>query len=505
MSGDSPPIRMPGRVSVAAVGATASWALLSLALVSVSVRPVVDTTTLPRFFVNLDALLLPAGAAAVAVAAALAWPRLPALHKTLTVIAALLALSMTLSWVAASPRSLPGLGLGASVLLLLPIALYVAVMATLDAPVALLRRALVLMVLLQLAVGLVQYVALAVAQKAPAGADLVDGTTSHNFWPVFALPASMVLVLVTRDRLRHLWPVAVVVLAVYAEAKAALIVWLPIMALVLGWDAVRSVRRTTHPAAHPGGQDGVDKATRVGLVLAATATVVIGLWWTPSVQGTWSVLQGHTRTLEQFAVAGTGSDAAAPSLRDAATAVSQELTGDPLSAVFGEGPGNTTSHAAEVLAQGAKNGVSLPEPGPLATELLTGADDIKFRDAQSSVLGIWGDLGSLGALLYLLLCAGCAYAMFRHAAPAARWGHPRAWAAPLIVAGVLAGGTLLDWPEQASVVLPVLLAALVLVLPSAPSILGDRSARLVRQEPLVGAGDPLSKVDLGLPAEIGDP
>jgi hypothetical protein len=504
MSGDSPPIRMPGRVSVAAVGATASWALLSLALVSVSVRPVVDATSLPRFFVNLDALLLPAGAAAVAVAAALAWPRLPALHKTLTVIAALLALSMTLSWLAASPRSLPSLGLGASVLLLLPIALYVAVMATLDAPVALLRRALVLMVLLQLAVGLVQYVALAVAQKAPAGADLVDGTTSHNFWPVFALPASMVLILVTRDRLRYLWPLAVIVLAVYSEAKAALIVWLPIMALVLGWDAVRSVRRDQPVALSATRRDVVDVVARVCLVLVAVATVGVGMWWTPSVQGTWSVFVGHTRVLEQFALR-DAQDASAPTLQEAAAAVAREITRDPGSAVFGEGPGNTTSHAAEVLAQGAKNGVSLPEPGPLATELLTGADDIKFRDAQSSVLGIWGDLGSLGALLYFLLCAGCAYAMFRHAAPAARWGHPRAWAAPLIVVGVLAGGTLLDWPEQASVVLPVLLAALVLVLPSAPSFPGERSARRVRQEPLVGTGDPLSKVDLGLPAEISDP
>jgi len=246
-------------------------------------------------------------------------------------------------------------------------------------------------------------------------------------------------------------------------------------------------------------------ATRTGLVLAATATVVIGMWWTPSVQGTWSVLRGHTQALERFAVAGTGGDAAAPTLRDAATAVSTEVTADPLSAMFGEGPGNTTSHAAEVLAQGAKNGVSLPEPGPLATELLTGADEIKFRDAQSSVLGVWGDLGSMGALLYLLLCAGCAYALFRDAAPAARWGNPRAWAAPMIVAGLLAGGTLLDWPEQASVVLPVLLAALVLVSPSVPSFQGERSDRLVRQEPLVGAGDPLSKVDLGLPAEVSDP
>ncbi len=102
------------------------------------------------------------------------------------------------------------------------------------------------MVLLQLLVGLVQYVALSVAQKAPLGADLVDGTTSHNFWPVFALPASAALVLSGRDRWRILWPVVVTLLAVYSEAKAALIVWLPIMALLLGahgWQALRRHRR----------------------------------------------------------------------------------------------------------------------------------------------------------------------------------------------------------------------------------------------------------------------
>ena len=32
--------------------------------------------------------------------------------------------------------------------------------------------------------------------------------------------------------------------------------------------------------------------------------MVVGLWWSPSVQGTWQVFLGHSESLEQFAVAG---------------------------------------------------------------------------------------------------------------------------------------------------------------------------------------------------------
>jgi hypothetical protein len=321
------------------------------------------------------------------------------------------------------------------------------------------------MVLLQLVVAAVQYVSLAVAQKAPAGADLVDGTTSHNFWPVFALPASLVLVLSGRDRTRFLWPVAVTLLAVYAEAKAALIVWLPLLVIVGTAYAVSCARARS--------SDGVstfrsaeDPVARAGLVLVTFTVILVGLWWTPSVQGTWGVFVGHSRALEEFAVNGQGADDGAPTLKQAGTAVRESLTADPVAALFGRGPANTTSHAAEILAQGAKNGVSLPPPGPLATELLTGGDAFKFRDAQSSVLGVLGDLGGVGLVLYLGVCALAAWVLFRAAEPDRPVRSPRAWTVPWIIAGVLAGGILLDWPEQASVVLPLALAVLVLRAPA---------------------------------------
>ena len=51
-------------------------------------------------------------------------------------------------------------------------------------------------------------------------------------------------------------------------------------------------------------------------------------------------------------------------VRQGASAVADELTADPRSFLLGLGPANSTTHAAEVLARGAKNGVSLPAPGP---------------------------------------------------------------------------------------------------------------------------------------------
>jgi hypothetical protein len=208
---------------------------------------------------------------------------------------------------------------------------------------------------------------------------------------------------------------------------------------------------------------------RAGLAVTAVAVVLIGLWWTPSVQGTIRVLLGHTESLERFAVAGDVGDATVPTLRDAAPAVGSAVTSGPRELLLGLGPGNSTSHAAEVLAQGAKNGVSLPAPGPLALDLLSDADDIKFRDAQSTVLGLWGDLGTVGSIAYAATCLTCLYALVVPAGLRRAIRSPRCWAIPLLAAGVLAGGTLLDWPEQASVVIPVALALLVLAGNSAPA------------------------------------
>jgi hypothetical protein len=452
-------------VTASTVGATALWGLLGLSLVSVTVRPLVKTLGLPQVVVNLDALLTPFVTIAVVVLAALSWTSLPRLHRWLTAGVVVLGCSMVISWLVATPRSWASLALGGSVLLLLPFAVYLVVMASQVRDLQVVRRTVALMVLLQLVVAAVQYVSLAVAQKAPAGADLVDGTTSHNFWPVFALPASLVLVLSGRDRTRFLWPVAVTLLAVYAEAKAALIVWLPLL-VVVGTAYAGSCARARSADRVSTLRSTEDPVARAGLVLVTFAVILVGLWWTPSVQGTWGVFVGHSRALEEFAVNGQGADDGAPTLKQAGTAVRESLTADPVAALFGRGPANTTSHAAEILAQGAKNGVSLPPPGPLATELLTGGDAFKFRDAQSSVLGVLGDLGLVGLVLYLGVCALAAWVLFRAAEPDRPFRSPRAWTVPWIIAGVLAGGILLDWPEQASVVLPLALAVLVLRAPA---------------------------------------
>jgi hypothetical protein len=217
----------------------ATWSVVLIALFSVTIRPFVETTGLPSFMVNLDALLVPVASLAVAVVGALTWGSVSRGRRLLTLAVAVTAVLLLLSWVTAETRSLASLALGASMVLLLPLGLYLVVMATGAREREIVRSTLCLLVLLQLAVGVLQYVALQVAQKAPTGADLVDGTTSHNFWPVFALPASMALVVTGRGASRYLWPGSVALLAVYAEAKAALIVWLPIIAVVLVLDLVQ--------------------------------------------------------------------------------------------------------------------------------------------------------------------------------------------------------------------------------------------------------------------------
>lgn len=439
----------------------AFWALLGLSVTSISIRPVVAFLQAPQALLNIDALLTPVAAGLVFLAALTSWKRIGFAQRFLTLCIGLLVLAVLISWLVATPRSWASLALGASVLLLLPLALYVAVMAIGRRPGTTDRLALAVMVLSQLAVGLLQYVLLEVAQKAPKGADLVDGTTSHNFWPVFALPASLVLALSSRDRLRLLWPFSVTLLGIYSEAKAALVVWLPVIIVLLAWDAWR--RRSgdrSHRIRKPA-PVSLDAGLRRGLVGTTLAIVVIGMWWTPSVQSTWSVFLGHSRTFEEFATTGDAGDATQPTLSTAATLISRHMTSSPTAFLFGLGPANSASHSAEVLAQGAKSGVSLPQPGPIAQQLLAEQDVIRFRDSQSTLLGIWGDLGSVGAALYLLFCAGAVIALVRLGS-GYRLLTPRALAHPAVVVGLLAGGALLDWPEQSSVVLPLALSILVL-------------------------------------------
>ncbi|MGH8892615.1 MAG: hypothetical protein ACRDWY_04820 [Actinomycetes bacterium] len=442
----------------------ALWGLIGLAVTSIVIRPVVILLHAPHFLLNVDALITPAMAGVVLAWALTRWRSLRFAERLMTCSAAMMMTSVALSWMVGDPHSLASLALGGALVPLLPLSLYLAVMATHADTTDLARLTLVSMVLVQLAVGVVQYVALRVAQIAPGGADLVDGTTSHNFWPVFALPACAALMLTSRDRYRLFWPIPVILLAIYAEAKAALVIWLPLLVVAVAILAFRTAvdhLRGPHPSRLTNAGSHLDLRARQGFAVATLALIGLGIWWTPSVQGTWDVFLGHSRTLQEFTTTGEAGDATQPTLDDAIDLTTEHVMATPDAFLFGLGPGNSTTHAAEILARGSKNGVALPPPGPVARQLVAGEDVIHFRDAQSTLLGIWGDLGTIGAVIYLLNCAIAATLLLL-----ATWRRHknalRAWSIPAVIGGTLVGGVLLDWPEQSSVVIPTALVVVVL-------------------------------------------
>ncbi len=449
--------------------------LIALALLSGVIRPIVTYFGLPAAAVNADALLVPVVVGVVALSCLLSWRQQPRWVRLLTAALVLLGVAALVSWLVADTRSVVSLALAYSSVLLFPLALFLAALGAR----AVWRRGAVLvlhlLVLLQLGFGIYQYVVHDVAVRAPFGADLVNGTSSHNLWPAFALPAALVLAIVDSGWRRFLWPLAVVILAVYSEAKAALVVWLPAILLIGALAAVQhvwrdraSLRRRVRPEA------GITGA----LVASTGAILLVGLWWSPSVQGTWEVFGGHTRTLEQFVVDDVDptQEGDPATIKDAIGVLRSEVPRNPDSFLFGLGPANTVSHAAEVLARGAKSGVALPDPGPVARQLVADDADIKFSDGQSSALGLWGDLGIVGALLYVVAVALCAFGL----ATGRRASGRRVVLVAtqlMLVAGPLAVGLLLDWSEQASVVLPIALAAMVAGRADRPS-----SAPASRQE-----------------------
>ncbi|HEX8498689.1 MAG TPA: hypothetical protein VF661_15940 [Actinomycetales bacterium] len=457
--------RLPGTADLA------YWSVIGLGALSAVVRPVVDGLGLPGLLRNADALLTPVAAAAVCLLALARRHELsPATTRVLLAFAALVATTL-MSWSVVGPRSVLSLGLAFSSLLLLPCALVLVVLASARGRrphvVPLLRA----LVLLQLVVGFAQYVGYDVAQGAPFRADLVDGTTSHNFWPAFALPASAALLLLDRSRTRWLWPASVIVLAVYAEAKAALLVFLPVLAVVAVIVLVGSLRSRPRPVLTG------DLLTRAALVTATVAVLGVGLWFTPSVQGTWQVLIGHTR--DAIAL-GDGTAAPAPdvvTLRESIPVLVDAVTSSPQAFLRGLGPGNSVSHAAEVLLQRAPAGGS--DAGPVAERLLSSEGGLQFQDAQSSVLGVWGDLGLLGALCYLAVLLLAAHAL---AGGRARWRSHGATSFLVVTigAGILAGGLPLDWPEQGSIVLPLMLPLLALAHVQAARARSEPPAALVR-------------------------
>lgn len=461
------PDRLPG------TGLAAYWSVLALGTLSTVVRPVVDGLGLPGTLRNADALLTPVVTAAVCLLALLRRRDLaPATTRVLVAFAVLVAATL-LSWVAASPRSVVSLGLAASSLLLLPCALVLVVLAASHARrehvVPLLR----VLVMLQLVVGFGQYVGHRVATTAPIGADLVDGTTSHNFWPAFALPASAALLLLDRSRTRWLWPLSVVLLAVYAEAKAALLVFAPVLAVVALVVLARDLRGRRRPALTG------EVLARAGVVAATVAVVGVGLWFTPSVQGTWQVLVGHARDAGALA---SGTETKAPdvvTLREGVPRLVDAVTATPRSLVLGLGPANTVSHAAEVLVQRSPATTGPGAAGPLAERLLTSEGGLQFEDAQSSVLGVWGDVGLLGSAAYLAVLALAADAIV---GGVAGWRRHRGegFLVLAIGVGVMAGGLPLDWPEQGSIVLPLLLPMLALTRTRAARARTSPSVPLVR-------------------------
>lgn len=458
-----PPPSLSGATLPAADAATtrspaarsaAYWAVLALAAVCVLVRPVVDGLGLPGALRNADALLTPPAVAVVLLLVLRDRRQLLRVELALALAVVGLGAVGLLSWALASPRSLVSFALTYSTLLLLPLGLLLAGLAARRrggaGDLALLRA----IVLLQLAVGLVQYVVLDVAQNAPYTADLVDGTTSHNFWPAIALPAAAAIVVLDTGWARWLWPLAVTTLAVYAEAKAALIVYLPmllVLVLVAAAGPARAAWRRRRRSGRPAWRTVADGA--VGML--AAAALAVGFFWSPSVHGTWEVFVGHVE--EGVAVIDDPSQADNAityheSLRELATAVPASAR----SLLLGLGPGNSVSHEAEILVQGT-GGSASAGAGPVATRLLSDEGSLQFEDAQSTVLGVYGDLGvvgSLGYLLVLVLACGCLCG-----SPRTWWRGDRLRTFVLVgtAVGMLVGAVPLDWPEQASIVLPLLL------------------------------------------------
>lgn len=98
-----------------------------------------------------------------------------------------------------------------------------------------------------------------------------------------------------------------------------------------------------------------------------------------------------------------------------------DATSDPASLLFGKGPATTVSRTAFALVPGYLQNSSIPstlglKPSPYSTQIrtinaeATGVDihsyeGTSFNSAISSALGVFGDLGVLGALVYACLLA----------------------------------------------------------------------------------------------------
>ena len=477
--GDGPSRRDP-------CAAVAYWGLVVMVVLSLGVRPLISLLGLPSATKNLDGLLVPVVALVVLVLDLRsqlrhlrAGRRADAFSRALPWTVVALGASALVSWVSGTPRSLASLALGYVSVLILPLAVFLALHAARYVRGRADQVVLQVAVVVQLGVGLGQYFHREVATHAPFRADLINGTTSHNLWPAFALPAALVLAVLDRGPRRVVWPAAVVLLGIYAEAKAALLIWIPAMLVTALVAVLVHLRQHGLSRYRP----TWDRVAGAAIVVAGIAVLVGGLWYTPSAQGTWQVLRGHTNDLEAFAGDKAAPTPDNPTLRDAVRALDSAVNGSARTAVLGLGPANSVSHAAEVLARGTTSGPRLPKPGPVATSLLTSEGPLQFEDAQSSLLGLWGDLGALGVVLYAASLVTALLCLWRFLGGLRR--APLALVlAGMLVAAPLAASFLLDWMEQASIVLPVALALVMLARGRAPPQKGLTRARARRAQPL---------------------
>lgn len=252
-------------------------------------------------------------------------------------------------------------------------------------------------------------------------------------------------------------PVALVLLSIpfFADAKQVILA-LPAILLATNW------RR-----------GGIGSLIPVGLV-AATIVAMVTLY--PSGQYAIGYLE-QTRS-------GEGGKT------EAAKLVWSELSSDPASLTFGKGPAETVTRAAFMttdLLQGEQSPLRVLElhPARIALDVQVGAlarsgGGTSFNGALSSALGVFGDLGVVGAATYLSIIGWLFLTLRRQPSPEA-FAASAGWAMFAVL------GVVFDWWEEPPFSLFLaILTALALTERSAPTSI--RRSAPTEQLPPMGAG-----------------
>ena len=191
-----------------------------------------------------------------------------------------------------------------------------------------------------------------------------------------------------------------------------------------------------------------------GAVLAAAALFV--LIYTPALQTEYAV-----------SAIQSASQGDTPKI-DVAKTVLTANTHEPAKFLLGQGPAMTVSHAAYLtLDPVIKNDSPVSTLGLTPSPVAYGYKDVhtegSFDSPQSSGIGLAGDLGLAGVLVYLALALGVLRA-------ARRTHTPEGVAAAAGFALMLVLGIVVDWLEQPSFTIPVaVLAGLALTNPQRES------------------------------------